>query len=253
MIRLFLVLCLIGMSIPAFAAGANPQYVFQLTYEDAEDAIGKAIAARGVAEKVSAVIAGRKNTPMFSYSQPLKVEIRGLEFDKETRRWSANILFISGGDVISAIPAAGRFDELVELPVLRRQVRAGEVIGEDDVERRAFLVSQTRSDNIADSANLIGKAPARSLSPGRPIREQEIASPAVIKKNALIQMRYVNASIEITATGQALSDGAKGDVIDVRNVASKKIVRAVVENENTANIVGSEAQTASAGGAYAAN
>ena len=43
--------------------------------------------------------------------------------------------------------------------------------------------------------------------------------------------------MEITTSGQAVIAGAKGDVIPVRNMASKKIVRGVVENSNTVTIM----------------
>ena len=98
-------------------------------------------------------------------------------------------------------------------------------------------------DSISDIKNLIGRTPIRTVSPNRPIRESEISAPAVIKKNALVQMRYKTNSMEITTSGQALSDGAKGDVIEVRNIASKKVTRAVVTTSDTVDVIAAGTET----------
>lgn len=252
MIKYLFILILIGLAVPAFAdtaeapAATQPQYLFQLSYDDAEAAIGTALAEKGAGAKIAAVINGRKKDAMFSYSRPLTVEIRGLKFEPSPPRWSASLLFLSEGQVISALPAGGRYYEVVEAPVLKREVRNGDIIRESDIELRDFAVQQTGGGTITDLAELIGKSPLRSISAGRPIRSHEIAQPTVIKKNALVQMRYTSGPMEITTSGEAMSDGARGDVINVRNSASKKIIRAVVEDASTVSVV-------AAGGAYAAN
>ncbi len=235
-----LLLILAGLSIPAFAdspVAANPQYLFQLSYDDAEQAIGQALAQKGAGAKVAANINGHHNEALFSYSKPISVEIRGLQFERPSR-WSANLLFMADGEVVSAMPVGGRYEEMIEVPVLKREVRSGDVIGEADVEIRDFPITHTRTDTITDSAVLIGKSPVAAISPSRPVREHEIASPAIVKKNGIVSMRYTSPGMEITTTGQAMNEGARGDVISVRNTASRKIVRASVVDAGTVSIVG---------------
>lgn len=246
LIFFFMLLGFASLGASAFAADpaiANPQYLFQLSYHDAEETISEALRQKGAGEKIAATIAGRSDMPIFSYGKPLSVELRGLQFDKGARRWNASLLFLSNGEVISAIPATGRFDEMIELPVLKREVRNGDTIGQGDIEVRDFVVTQTRSDTIGDLAALIGKSPVHTISPGRPVREHEIASPAVIKKNGIVQVHYTTPGMEITATGQAMADGAKGDVIEVRNVTSRKVVRAVVADATNVTILAPGIQT----------
>jgi len=256
-----LFLIVIGMAIPAFAdapaadpAPAAPtavvssdttKYLFQLSSGDAEDAIGKALVQKGAGTKIGISINGHRNDALFSYSKPISVEIRGLQFEKPSR-WSANLLFVADNEVVSAMPVAGHYEEIIEVPVLKREVRSGDVIGEADVEMRDFPMTRTRTDTITDIAQIIGKSPAIAISPSRPIRQHEIASPAIIKKNGIVSIRYISPGMEITTTGQALEEGAKGSVISVRNTVSRKIVRAVITDENTVDI-------AATGEPYAAN
>lgn len=249
----------VGFMIPtlSFATTEEPpavvgtKYLFELSYDDAEGAIGFALSDKGAGNKVAATINGHKTEALFSYNKPISVEIRGLQFDKTSARWNASLLFVSEGDTVSAMPVSGRFEEMAEVPVLKRQVRAGDVIKETDVEIRDYALSRTRSDTITDIASLVGKSPARAISPNRPIREQEIAQPTLVKKNGIVQMRYTSPGVIITASGQATEDGGRGSVISVKNLSSKKLVRAVVEDENTVSIIGNSLQTSAAEGSAA--
>ncbi len=217
-------------------AAAEQKHLFQLSYSDAEKAISDALSEKADSGKIVATINGQKNDPLFSHGNPLTVEIRGLTFDKTSGRWNASLMAVSEGDIVSAVPVAGRFEEVVEVPVLKRQVQGGSVISESDVEMRIFPVARTRAGTISSISDIVGKTPARTISPSRPIRDHELANPAVIKKNSIVKMRYAITGMEITATGQAMSDGAKGSLIAIRNLGSKKIVHALVEDASNVNV-----------------
>lgn len=243
-------------SLPAIAEDAAPapqpaSYIFNISYEDAQDAVGKALTEKLPAEKadgqvITAMINGKKATPLYSSNKPVDVEIRGLRSDDRSHSWNASMVILSGDKVISALPLAGRYMVMNEVPVLKRQIRNGDLITDDDVEMQKFPQVRIYKDTINDIASLVGNTPVRGISPGRPIREREVAPPSLVRKNALVQMRYKTDSMEITTEGQALANGAKGDVIDVRNVSSKKIARAVVAESNVVDVLAQGVETSQA-------
>lgn len=225
-----------------------PSYIFNISYEDAQDAIGKALyeklpAENTVGQEVAAVINGRKPVPLYSSSKPVNVEVRGLRADSANNSWSASMVIMDDDKVISALPLAGHYMVMSKVPVLKRPLKKGEIISEDDIELKSFPRERTHSNTVSDIADIIGRTPVRAVSPNRPIRSNEISAPALIKKNGLVLMRYKTASMEITASGQALADGAKNDVIEVRNITSKKITRAVVTDSNIVDVVAQGVQT----------
>jgi flagellar basal body P-ring formation protein FlgA len=249
MLRLFILIILgflmIGLQ-PAQAAydpalmentQTESRMLFQLTNVEAESAIAQALADKGAGDHINARILGRKNDVIFSYNKPVVAEIHGLRFEKRTHRWNASILFRSGEDVVSAIPASGSYEEMIAVPVLKREVRNDAVITPEDIEMRDFPMAQTRSDTIVSQQELLGKSPLRYISAQRPIRNGEIAMPAVVRKNSMIQIRFVSEGLHITTVGQALQDGAMGEVINVRNNNSKRVIRAIVENQGTVRVV----------------
>ncbi len=272
----------VAIAAPSFAAeplsGAQERgALFQLTNDDAQSAIAQALVEKGAGKKLSATILGREGDVLFSYNRPVTAEIHGLRYDAATHRWNASLLFKSGQDVVSAIPASGRYDEVVDVPVLTHEVRNGQIISEGDVEMHSITQTQTRSDTVLSISDIVGKSPVRSISAQRPIRTAEISNPAVVKKNSMVQLRFESDGINISTTGQAMEDGAAGDIINVRNVASKRIVKALIENAssvrvvtpgnlpnasmtnlapqsaNTAKTAQINSMTAPTGGAYAAN
>lgn len=222
----------------AVSAAPALQY-FRLTYADAEEALGQALAERGAGSKIGATITSRGDEYVFSYSQPISVEIRGLRFDATTQRFSANLVSMSGKDVISAKPVSGRFDEMVEVPVLRRSIRAGEMIKAEDLELRDYTKARARMDTVTDMASLIGKSPLRVITSGRPIRSHELEQASVIKKNDIVSVLYRNGAMSISTKGQAIDGGAEGTVISVKNIESKKVVQARVLDASTVLIEGS--------------
>jgi flagellar basal body P-ring formation protein FlgA len=228
---------------PIAQSAQGDEALFTLNYEDAEEAVAKTLAAKGYGTSVGASINGRKTTPLYSSNKPVSVEIRGLRADTNGKSWSASMLILSDDVVISAMPLAGRYMEMVEIPTLKRAVRNGDVIAQEDITLKQYPADRMNGDTITDIAGLIGKSPVRSISAGRAVRTQEIAMPTVIKKNAIVQMRYKNGTMEISTTGQVLNDGATGDVVMVKNTTSNKTVRAVVADEHTVDVMPGGVQT----------
>ena len=235
MIRILALLCIV-FSLPAMAQELS-QPLFQLHKNDVEQAVSAALVQKGAGEMVVATIQNPATDTLYSHATPIEVEIHGLQFDAQTSRWQASMMFMGDGKTLSAIPVSGRFQETKTVAVLKKPITAGQVIEASDVEMKAIPVGRIRSDMVTDASQLIGKAPARSISPQRPLREHEVGAPAVIKKNSVVRMVYSRGGIELAAQGMALSDGELGRSILVKNISSNKTVAALVKSADTVEIM----------------
>ncbi len=242
------------------AAETTVDHIFQLTSIDVEKAISTALTDKSDGKKMSASLIGYvPSKPLFSHKAPIMVEIRGLTFDTATQRWNASVMAVSEDNtVVSALPVNGRFEEIMDVVVLKKQIRAGETISADDVDIRSFPVARMRAETITDPKEVVGQSPKRTISASRPIRLHEIARPTLVEKNRIVQMRYGSAGLEITTTGQAMENGGKGELIAVKNLSSKKIVHAVVDSASVVlipTLTSTAGQSASipSGERYAAN
>ncbi|MBV8939898.1 MAG: flagellar basal body P-ring formation protein FlgA [Alphaproteobacteria bacterium] len=223
-------------AVSAAAAPAQIPAAYALSAKDTEEVVAEALVKAGAAAHVQATILGGRGQKLYESARPLAAELRTLTFDKSTMRWTANLLVTSGSEVLTAMPIGGRWQEMVSLPALRHAMRSGDAIGEQDISMQNFPASYSRPGVITDAAALAGKTPRSLITADRPVREVEISLPVLVKRNALVSMHFRAGNIVITATGQALADAAKGEVIEVRNVNSKSVVRAAVQDAENVTV-----------------
>ena len=204
------------------------QKFYRVSLKDAEDAVAKALQEKGAGDKVSAMVIGKRNAPLYAYDRPMEVVVKTLDFDEKSGKWSANLLFSSEGEVLSAMPASGRYEALYEVPVLNLRLREGEEIRKDYIDWVEIPASRMRKDMVLTEEALIGKMPRRIVSAGRPVRSDELRSTPVLKKGGVVTMVYDQGAMQIKTTGVALDEGAVGDMVRVRNSDSNITVRATV-------------------------
>lgn len=226
-----------------------PRKDFAVSHEQAEKSVAQALSAQGMGGKITAMMDGRNPRPVFAYHEPVRVECRGLTADKQRSRWQCSMVFINEYDqVVSAVPSSGYFREMVALPVLKRQLRHGDMITEDDIELRDFAINQVRPETVQSMSEVIGRTPAQGISAYRPLRTSELTGMPLVRRNDVVQLQYVAPGMLITTTGVAINQGAKGDVIEVRNTNSKKIIRGIVQEKDIVSVIAPQANVSQLSG-----
>lgn len=139
--------------------------------------------------------------------------------------------------------------ETVEVVVPARPIARGEVVRANDliVERRP------RSDLVGPAADLIaapvqaaGQAARRALQPGRPFRAADLMKPELVARDATVLMTVEMPGLALTLRGRALEAGTEGDVIQVQNPNTRRIVQATVTGPNAVTVSARMRPTATA-------
>lgn len=107
-----------------------------------------------------------------------------------------------------------------ETVISARAIRANAVVTEADVTITQSPVPGAFS-NLAD---VIGLEAKTAIYPGRPIRPADLRPPAIIERNETIPLIFRSGELFIQTEGRALGRGARGDVIRVMNLSSRKTV-----------------------------
>ncbi len=212
-----------------------PRYT--LTPKDIGEKVANAITAAGIAELAEATIDLEDKNTVYGADEPIEVEVSGLHTDTKNRKWSANILFKNQSRVLTALPMQGKFQPMVELPALSKAYESGAIIQANDISMRKFPSHYSKSGVVSTAEELVGKAVRRNISADRPVRAHEVSLPVVMQKNALIQLTYSNNNLHISTSGQVLANAAVGDVVEVKNMSSNSVVRAVVKDGKTASVL----------------
>jgi len=226
------------MSVPSGVWAEKPP-VFRVTTAEAESAIRDALMAQDVGDDIMVSILGVENGDLAVASYPLKMEVDELKVDRVSGRWNAMLYFYSDERNLPPKKLYGRYEEIVDIPVMTRKVAAGEVIATTDMEMQSLPASRVRKNMLTDVKDIVGKTPRTVISPGRPIRSTEIINPITITKGSLVQMNFRSGNMQIQAVGEALEDGGIGDMIRLRNTDSRAVVRGEVEGPGKVQVFGS--------------
>lgn len=161
-----------------------------------------------------------------------ELDVRNVSYEAASGRFNALIL-IGSEQNPQRVMLSGRTYSTTAVPVLRRAVSPGEIIRKDDIEITHRREDQVARDAITDPARLVGTTPRVRLRSGEPVRDNETRAPVLVARNAPVVIRLVHGPMTLTAQGKAEDEGARGDVIRVRNLHSNKTIEATVTGPDT--------------------
>jgi flagella basal body P-ring formation protein FlgA len=170
--------------------------------------------------------------PRLPLANPLSsataIAVEELHFDAGSGRFSALLVGTVGGQIRFRLPAQGRAQSLVELPVLNRPIGAGERIAAADLDWIRVAPNRLRPGSVTEGGQLIGSEARRALQPGRLLSERDLQPPRLVARGRAVQLVYGRPGLELQALGVAQGDGALGELVRVVNLDSRQQLQGVV-------------------------
>jgi flagellar basal body P-ring formation protein FlgA len=218
---------LLGLAGSAAGAATLPAGM-PLTEGFAHDLLGAALAAEAPGEAF-ALRLELPRLPLANQS-PLATEIavEELRYDAGSGRFSALLVGTIGDRIRFRLPAQGRAQGLIELPVLARSVAAGERIAAADLEWIRVAPDRLRPTSLTDAGQLVGSEARRALQPGRVLSGRDLQRSRLVVRGRPVQLVYTRPGLQLRALGVAHADGALGDVVRVVNLDSRQQLQGVV-------------------------
>ncbi len=115
---------------------------------------------------------------------------------------------------LAALPAAAQSVQPL------RAIRAETVIRAEDVVQ----VVENVPGGVTSADQAIGQEARVTLYPGRPIFVADLAAPAVIDRNDVVEMQFASGGLAIVTEGRVLDRARVGDRVRVMNLASRLTV-----------------------------
>ncbi len=200
------------------------------------DEISKTIHAAledyGIAGPFSVDLGGETFRIHLPVDVPAQVEVTGLNVNRRTGRFVADVTTGRGTSSQRTYRMNGRYYQIEQVPVLVDSVRRGDIIRPDQVEMRQFRADRLQANVVRDPADVIGKEVRRSIGPGAPLLNRDFTAPILVKRGAIVTIRLETPNMSLTARGKALENGSLGDVIRVMNLQSNKTIQVEVTAEN---------------------
>ena len=101
-------------------------------------------------------------------------------------------------------------------------------------------MERQRIDNLTKpfltKDGLIGMHVVRTVNAGKPIEQEHIDTPPVIKEGDLVNIIARKGALNLSTKGQARTDGRPGDIIQVKNISSNKVVQCRVDGPGVVSV-----------------
>ncbi|MFN3845265.1 MAG: flagellar basal body P-ring formation chaperone FlgA [Paracoccaceae bacterium] len=125
---------------------------------------------------------------------------------------------------------------LADALVTTRTIKAGQIIEAEDIS----VVEAEIAGAPADPSVVAGQEARVVLYPGRPIRDGQFGPPAVIQRNQIVLLSYVEGTLAISTEGRALGRGGIGDLIPILNLSSRNTIQGRIMPDGSVRVSRSE-------------
>jgi flagella basal body P-ring formation protein FlgA len=231
--RILMALALALIALPALAGQpvalkGSPRAMGPVTLGDLFDGATAAAAQVVVGPAPSA----NANTILDAGQVQLRAKQAGLDWDNPAGQ---RRIQVSAGAPRSAAPGKRSAQALV----WSRNIMAGERIQASDLEWSDVAVAPYGAPSDPDLA--IGMVARRPLRAGLAILASDVQAPKVIKRDDTVSVAFEQGGVALVLQGKAMTDAVAGDVVQVQNPQSKKIIEAVAAGPGRA-VVGPRAE-----------
>ncbi len=163
-------------------------------------------------------------------------DIAALSYDATRQAFAVKLSFLGATGQLQLVGATGTAYPVIEVPALGRDLAPGEVIATTDLVTIELPAERASTMLVTSADVLVGQAARRDLRARQPIFAYDVKKPVIVKKGELVTIVFALPGIELTAAGQALSDGGRGDVISVLNARSRRTIEARVLGAGTVSV-----------------
>ena len=208
----------------------------QIFHDDLKTVILDRLKEKGLGADIEISMSGRVRTIHLPTDVEPAIEIDNLVFDPKSARFVATVAAPAGDLTARRHRIAGRVHKMVSIPVVSKRLRSGDIIKKHHVEWVRVRKSSVRRDTVLHEEDLVGMAVKRVLRERAPIKLSYVQRPLLVKKNGLVTIQLSSRLMTLTAQGKALQDGSKGEVVQVRNIQSKKLIEAIVTSTGKVSV-----------------
>jgi len=125
-----------------------------------------------------------------------------------------------------------RVEVFADYLVTARPVRAGQILGGDDLAARHGDIAALPADTLTDAAQALGHHARYALAANRPLQRRMLRVPPAVKQGATVTVSGGGQGFQITNRGRALNAASPGEAVRVR-LPNNTVVSGVARDDGT--------------------
>jgi flagella basal body P-ring formation protein FlgA len=147
-----------------------------------------------------------------------------------------SVVFSIDGEVEKRVWVTVDLERLTRVVVARRPLGRYKPIDDDDIEVKAVDAAGLPADCITNPEMVIGKRTRRPVDTGSVLRPDLVEFPPLVKNGDRVRIIAETSGLRISAFGQVKQKGCQGELIQVVNLDSNKVIYARVVDSQTVKI-----------------
>ena len=140
------------------------------------------------------------------------------------------------GELSKTVYAKATVQPYAEVLVANQGVARGEVLNASNVHLEKRDLSAIKGGVFFGTDELDGAIAKSSIYPGQIVSAAKVMAPKVVKRNQIVRVQTQLGSLVIQSQAQAMSDGAAGDILRLRNLQSKEEFTGIVGKDGVLTV-----------------
>ena len=227
----------VALDLPWRPANSNDQIIVRreatvISYNTIEASLRDELKNKGVSGNFNLSLNSGEPTLVLPNNLPEQVEVSHFTYDNQKDYFQATLVAPSRDNPIKKISVSGLVERMTSVPVLRSNLRNGDIIGTNDIQLIDVPQKTLQHDVITNKEKLIGLTPRRIAYAGKFILNGALERPQLVKRGDKVSITFKEGALILSAKGKALQSGAKGDFIRVTNMNSSRTIDAYITGKN---------------------
>ncbi|MEK6749007.1 MAG: flagellar basal body P-ring formation chaperone FlgA [Pseudomonadota bacterium] len=120
--------------------------------------------------------------------------------------------------------------------VANRPLLPGQTVRAEDLQQVKLDIANLHNGYYTQSIQVINALVKQAIRPGMPVYAHQLRPALLIKRGEKVVLMREHSGLSIRMMGEALKDGALGDIIPVRNLNSRRVVEGTVTRRQEVTI-----------------
>lgn len=204
--------------------------------EDVLNAVMEEFENQGFEDDIEIEFFGGQTNFEFEKGNSFKILVSSLLYDETSAKFSCSLDVFVDEKHAQNSNLQGRYFKLLEIYVPSQNINKGDLITDEMVKVITIRQSRIKAGFVVDSVGIVGMEAKKPLKEGKMISARDVGKQNIIKKGDLVSMHYNSSAMQIVAQGQAMSDAAQGEKIELLNTKSKKTLFGIVIDKNNVEV-----------------
>lgn len=202
-----------------------------ISYNQIENKLKSRLNEKGVTGNFNLALNNGKPSIILPQEFPENVEISAFDFDNQKDVFHATLVAPSIDNPLKKIQVTGLIERMVKIPVLKNNLRHGDIIGLNDIDMIEVAQSKLQHNILMEEKDIIGMTPRRMGYAGKFILAGSLGTPVLVDRGDKVNITFREGPLVLSAKGRALQAGSKGDLIRITNLNSSRTVDAIVSGD----------------------